>query len=153
MVAIYGIASKTSRRSAVRERPTRRGAGSSGAISLHSASLTSLAYLPPLRSYRLWVSSVQAIVVSVQLRNRTESQPAKFTQPVSDQPLRADDPASRHSRCYAPERAGGAGISWGLWGPDPKVFLIKNSLGLGFQSSLAHSQRASHLVFYTAACT
>ena len=34
------------------------------------------------------VSSVQAIVISVQLRNRTESQPAEFTQLISDQPLR-----------------------------------------------------------------
>jgi hypothetical protein len=33
------------------------------------------------------VNSVQAIVISVKLHNRTESQPIEFTQPVSDRPL------------------------------------------------------------------
>jgi N-acyl-L-homoserine lactone synthetase len=44
--------------------------------------------LLPLRSYRRRVNSVQAIVISVQRCNRTESQTTEFTQPVSDQPLR-----------------------------------------------------------------
>ncbi len=33
------------------------------------------------------LSSVQAIVISIQLCNRTESQPAEFTQLISNQPL------------------------------------------------------------------
>jgi polyhydroxyalkanoate synthase len=44
------------------------------------------------------VSSVQAIVFSVQLRNRTESQPAEFTQLISDQPLSEPGHKGRHYR-------------------------------------------------------
>jgi len=57
----------TSRKAVMRGRPTFLVAGISGSTSAHSASRTSLAYLPPLRSYRGRVNSVQAIVISVQL--------------------------------------------------------------------------------------
>jgi len=42
-----------------------------------------------LRSYCVRVSSVQAIVASVQCCNQTESQTVEFTQLVSDQALRS----------------------------------------------------------------
>ena len=70
-----------------RGRPMLRRAGSNAAISAHSPSLASLAYLPPPRSYCAGVSSVQAIVAAVQCCNRTESQTAEFTQLISDQTL------------------------------------------------------------------
>jgi hypothetical protein len=50
--------------------------------------VVSLAYLPPLRSYRRRVNSVQAIGISVQCCHRIEAQPTEFTQPVSDRTLR-----------------------------------------------------------------
>ena len=59
-----------------------------GAISAHSGSVRSLAYLSPTRACWRRVSSVQAIVISVQLCNRTEAQPAELTQLVSNQALR-----------------------------------------------------------------
>jgi len=108
VVAMERIASKTPRKSVLRGRPTFPGAGISGAISAYSASRASLAYLPPLRSYRGRVNSVQAIVISVQPCNRTDSQPAEFTPPVSDQPLRARRIWGQHllapwtGRCGAP---------------------------------------------------
>jgi len=63
-------------------------AGSRGWIIAHSASVKSLAYLSPARSCWRRVSSVQAMWISVQLHNRTESQPTEITQPVSNQPHR-----------------------------------------------------------------
>src|SRR6056297_1067050 len=59
-----------------------------GAISAHSGSVRSLAYLSPTRACWRRVSSVQAIVISVQLCNRTEAQPAELTQLVSNRALR-----------------------------------------------------------------
>src|SRR6056297_3618006 len=59
-----------------------------GAISAHSGSVRSLAYLSPTRACWRRVSSVQAIVISVQLCNRTEAQPAELTQLVSNWALR-----------------------------------------------------------------
>ena len=53
----------------------------------HSASVRSLAYLPPVRACWRRVRSLQAIVISIQFRNRTEPQPTEFTQPVSNQAL------------------------------------------------------------------
>ena len=84
VVAMWRIASTTSRRSVVRGRPILLGAGISGAISARSASPASLAYLPPLRPYRRRVNSVQAMGISVPSRKRTESQVAGFTQLISD---------------------------------------------------------------------
>src|SRR6056297_1559190 len=60
-----------------------------GAISAHSGSVRSLAYLSPTRACWRRVSSVQAIVISVQLCNRTEAQPAELTQLVSNRALRS----------------------------------------------------------------
>src|SRR6056297_2479560 len=85
------IASNTSRKHVVRGRPVGLGGGIKGASSAHSASVKSLAYLSPSRACWLRVSSVQAIVVSVQCRSRTESQPPELTQLVSNRALRARD--------------------------------------------------------------
>ena len=71
----------------VRGLPVVLRAGSKGTIIAHSASVKSLAYLPPARSCRRRVRSVQAINISVQLSNRTESQPTGFIQLVLNQAL------------------------------------------------------------------
>ena len=87
--AMQRIASNTSRNRVVRGRPVALRGGIKGAISAHSASVRSLAYLLPARACWRRVSSVRAIVTSVRLRNRTESQPAELTQSVSNRALRA----------------------------------------------------------------
>jgi hypothetical protein len=67
---------------------TRPRDGMKGSITAHSASVKSLAYLSPSRACRRRMDSVQAIVIFVQIPNRTESQPAEFTQLVFNQGLR-----------------------------------------------------------------
>src|SRR6056297_1376163 len=68
-----------------------------GAIRAQSGSVRSLAYLSSTRACRRRgrVSSVQAIVISVQLCNRTEAQPAELTRLVSNRALRLPPPFRR----------------------------------------------------------
>ena len=88
VVAMVRIASDTWRRSVVRGLPVVLQGGIKAASTPHSASVRSRAYLSPARSCWRRVSSVKAIGISVQFRNRTESQPAELTQSVSNQALR-----------------------------------------------------------------
>jgi hypothetical protein len=63
--------------------------GMNGATGAQAAPVASLASLRPLRSYCGRVISVQAVVISVQSRNRIESHPTEISRLVSDQALGA----------------------------------------------------------------
>ena len=71
---------------------------------------------PMLRLRCARASSAQAIVISIQPHNRTESQPAEITQPISDQTL-------RHShKCWPGSRA----CRERLNGPIPRLLGVMN---------------------------
>jgi hypothetical protein len=105
VVATYKIASNTSRRCVVRERPVLLCSRTKGSINAHSASVKSLAYLSPSRACWRRVSSVQAM--GVQICNQTESQPAEINQLVLNRALRHRSP--RHCRqLRSPQEGQGA---------------------------------------------
>jgi hypothetical protein len=87
VVVMSRIALNTSCRPIVRGLPVALHRGIEGSISAQSASVKSLAYSPPVQECWRRVSWVQAIMISVQLHNRTESQPIELTQRVSNQSL------------------------------------------------------------------
>ena len=89
VVAMYGVAFITSRRSTVRGRPIRFGGGMKGATSAHSRSFGSLAQRGMSRRYPRRAASVRGIVTSVRYGNRTEPQPAETAQLFSSRALRA----------------------------------------------------------------
>src|SRR6266550_4695850 len=88
--AIYKLASSTARNSVSRGRPKGLVAGIWGSISAHSASVTSLAYPCPPRSYFRRVISVHILCLDNCFDTTIMLQPTEITQFISGQPLSPD---------------------------------------------------------------